>query len=276
MSASPKRQDFRGRLEERYRRLEEARGKGPLAAILARFNEIDGGTQSGLVSIELFTTVIPLIILGFGYFSGFARDASPGTLLIRELGLQHPLSDRVREAFGASAGLRSSWTIIGVAGFLAWGIPMSITIAGIFARAWRREQFRLGQRLLRGATWFGIYLVMIGSRERIAFAGDHIHVTRMLLFVAGTPSPRRRPGMEVSCTRRAGRSGDRRHRDPARRSRNLPSAAPRLGRLRPDRGRHDIDDLVRSGRLWLGRDSLRGRCPVGAHCPDRNGHRVTD
>ena len=51
MSASPKREDVRRRLEERYRRLEEARRKRPAAAILARFNEIDGGTQSGLVSI---------------------------------------------------------------------------------------------------------------------------------------------------------------------------------------------------------------------------------
>jgi hypothetical protein len=54
MSASPKREDVRRRLEERYGRLEEARGKRSAAAILARFNEIDGGTQSGLVSIELF------------------------------------------------------------------------------------------------------------------------------------------------------------------------------------------------------------------------------
>jgi hypothetical protein len=184
MSASPKREHVGRRLEERYRRLEEARSKRPAAAILARFNEIDGGTQSGLVSIELFTTVIPLIILGFGYFSGFAKDASPGILLIRELGLQHPLSDRVREAFGTSSGLRSSWTIIGVAGFLVWGIPMSITIAGIFARAWRREQFGLSQRLLRGATWFVLYLTMIGFRERIAFAGDHTGAMRVLLFVA--------------------------------------------------------------------------------------------
>src|SRR6202012_3165759 len=107
MSASPKRQDFRGRVEERYRRLEEARGKGPLAAILPPFHEIDGGTQSGLVPLQFFPPGLPFTILGFGYFSGFARDASPGTLLIRELGLQHPLSDRVREAFGASAGLRS-------------------------------------------------------------------------------------------------------------------------------------------------------------------------
>jgi hypothetical protein len=184
MSASRNREDVRRRLGARYRRLEDARKKGLAAAILARFNDIDGSTQSGLVSIELFTTVIPLVILGFSYFSGFAKNASPGILLIRELGLQHPLSDRVREAFGASSGLRSTWTFIGVGGFLVWGIPMSITIAGIFAKAWRREQFGLAQRLLRGATWFVLYLTMIGIRERIAFAGDHTGATRALLFVA--------------------------------------------------------------------------------------------
>ena len=85
MSASPKREDVRQRREERYRRLAEARKKQPAAAILARFNEIDGGTQSGLVSIQLFTTVIPLIILGFGYFSGFAKDASPGIPISAEI-----------------------------------------------------------------------------------------------------------------------------------------------------------------------------------------------
>jgi uncharacterized BrkB/YihY/UPF0761 family membrane protein len=154
MSASSNREDLRLRFKERYRRLEDARRKRPGAAVLARFKEIDGGTQGGLVSIELFTTVIPLIILGFSYFSGFAENESPGILVIRELGLRYPLSDRVREAFGASEGVRSSWTFIGVSGFLVWGIPMSITIAGTFAKAWRREQFGLRHRLLRGATWF--------------------------------------------------------------------------------------------------------------------------
>lgn len=60
---------------------------------------------------------------------------------------------------------------------------MSITIAGIFAKAWRREQFGLAERLLRGATWFVLYLTMITLRERIAWAGDHTSVTRALLFV---------------------------------------------------------------------------------------------
>jgi len=184
MSAGRNREDVRRRLKERYRRLADSRKKRPAAAIVARFNEIDGGTQAVLVSIELFTTVIPLIIIGFSYLSGFAENVSPGTLLIRELGLGYPLNDRVRAAFGASSGLRSSWTFIGVAGFLVWGIPMSITIAGIFAKAWRREQFGLSERLLRGATWFVLYLTMITLRERITFGSDQTGAIRALLFVA--------------------------------------------------------------------------------------------
>jgi hypothetical protein len=184
MSAGRDREDVRRRLEERYRRLADSRKMRPAAAIVARFNEIDGGTLGVLVSIELFTTVIPLIIIGFSYLSGFAENVSPGTLFIRELGLGYPLNDRVRAAFGASSGLRSSWTFIGVAGFLVWGIPMSITIAGIFAKAWRREQFGLGERLLRGATWFVLYLMMIALRERITFGGDQTGAIRALLFVA--------------------------------------------------------------------------------------------
>lgn len=150
---------------------------------MARFKEIDGSSQGALLSLQLFTTVIPLIILGFGYFSGFAGDVSPGALIIDELGLPHPLSDRVREAFGDSAALRTSWTLIGVAGFLVWGVLMSFMIAGIFAKAWRREQFGLGGRLWRGGLWFVLYLVMIALRERIALGGHHTGALRALLFV---------------------------------------------------------------------------------------------
>ena len=183
MSAHGNRENARRRLGERYRRLAEARKKSPAAAVAARFTEIDGGTLGGIVSVELFTTIIPLIIIGFDFLSGFAQNASPGALIIRELGLVSPLTERVREAFGDSSAFRTSWTFIGVAGFLVWGIPMSITIAGIFAKAWRREQFGLGGRLWRGATWFVLYLTMIGLREQIAFGGEHTGGIRVLLFV---------------------------------------------------------------------------------------------
>jgi hypothetical protein len=165
--------DVRVRVQERYRRLAEARRLRPVTAIVARFNEIDGGMLGAMVSVQFFTTVIPLMIMGFAYMRGFADNASPGTLIIRELGLDHPASDHVRSAFGHSSALKSSWTFFGVAGFLVWGIPMGIMIAGIFAKAWRREQFGLLGRLWRGVVWFALYLLMIGLRDRIGFGGHH-------------------------------------------------------------------------------------------------------
>jgi hypothetical protein len=175
--------EVRRRLEARYARVAQARRLRPMTAIVARFNEIDGGMLGAMVSVQLFTTVIPLMIMGFSYMRGFADNASPGTLVIRELGLVHPASDHVRSAFGHSSALRSSWTFLGVAGFLVWGIPMGIMIAGIFAKAWRREQFSLTGRLWRGVVWFALYLTMIGFRDRIAFGGDHLGGIRILRFV---------------------------------------------------------------------------------------------
>ena len=151
-------------------RLKQSRRLAPLIAVAERFVEIDGPTQAGLLSIQLFTTVIPMMIIGFAYFSGFAEKASLGDLFIHNLGLHHPLDDRVREAFGASSGIRSVWTFFGVAAFLVWGIPMSIRVAGMFGRAWRRQPFGLTEKLVRGATWFILYLVTMTAREWIGAA----------------------------------------------------------------------------------------------------------
>ena len=51
-------------------------------------------------------------------------------------------------------------------------------------QGWHREQFGLGQRLLRGATWFVLYLTIIALRGRIALGGDHTGAIRALLFLA--------------------------------------------------------------------------------------------
>ncbi len=101
MTAGGRQGEVRARLEERYRRLAASRKLRLAAATLARFREIDGSTQGILVSVQLFTTVIPLMILGFSYVENFAQSASAGTIWIRELGLVHPTSDRVRGAFGS-------------------------------------------------------------------------------------------------------------------------------------------------------------------------------
>ena len=180
---SIRRDDIHQRLAERQRQLIESRALSPVAAVVSRFKEIDGGTQGALVSLQLFTVVIPLMILGFSYFRGFAENASPGTVWIRELGLSGPTSDTVRAAFGDTAALRSIWTVVGVAAFLVWGIPMSIMVAGMFAKAWRREQFGTGERLARGALWFLLYLGMLIARERTAYGADYTGAQQLLMFV---------------------------------------------------------------------------------------------
>src|SRR5215469_1186548 len=170
-------------LEQCYDKLNGSRKTALLVAVIKRFVEIDGWTLSGLVSIQLFTTVIPLIIIGFAYFSGFARNASVGDLFIRDLGLHHPLDDRVREAFGTPSGVRYVWTFLGLAPFLACGIPMSIKVATIFAQAWRRPQFGMAEKLGRGAAWFVLYLGIMAAHERIGFTGQHEAGVRAALLV---------------------------------------------------------------------------------------------
>lgn len=124
------------------------------------------------------------MLIGFSYFTGFSKNASVGNLFVRQLGLGHPLDDTVRSAFGTAKGLESTWTVFGLIGFLAWGIPMSITVAAMFARAWRREQFSMRARLGRGATWFLLYLATMVLRERVGFAGHHHGVIRVLFLIA--------------------------------------------------------------------------------------------
>src|SRR3954447_2994109 len=167
---------------ERYARLEQSRSGGPLVATGRRFFDIDGLTHGGLLAIELFTTVIPLMIIGFSYVSGFAENENVGNVFIETLGLNDASAEAVRSAFGSSSALRSTWTIVGVTGFLVWGIPMSITVASMFASAWRREQFRLGARLWRGAVWFIGYLATLALQAPVS--GLHHPALERVEFVA--------------------------------------------------------------------------------------------
>lgn len=178
------RDDVRQRIEAARRRLLASRALGPVAAVGMRFREIDGANQGVLISVQLFTVFIPLMILGFGYLSGFAENISLGVIWIRELGLAGESSDTVRDAFGTSDKLQAGWNVVGIAAFLVWGIPMAITVAGMFAKAWQREQFGPGQRMVRGAAWLALYLVMTVVRERIAFGTDHDGAIAVLLFAA--------------------------------------------------------------------------------------------
>ena len=171
--------------EVRAAQLEQGRRTGLFVAIGKRFLEIDGAVFGGLMAIELFTTVLPLMILSFGYFSGFAANASIGTMFVKQLGLTGNSAQTVRAAFGSSKALHSAWTVAGMAGWLVWGIPMALTVSLMFAKAWRREPFTVPQRLWRGLVWFLLYLTQLLIRERISFDISNHGGTQVGFFLLG-------------------------------------------------------------------------------------------
>jgi len=143
---------------QRLERLEHSRSLGVPVATTRRFFEIEGLDLGGLLALELFTTVIPLTLLGFGWFSNFSSNLSFGDLLIRQLELTGSGAQQMRDLFGTGASLKSTWTVVGLASFLVWGIPMSAQVAKTFARAWRRERFGFLEEAWRGGIWFVVFL----------------------------------------------------------------------------------------------------------------------
>src|SRR4051794_13481779 len=145
VSAAP--HDDRNRREGRLRRIVHSRSADFGTATVRRFLGVDGFTHATLLSIELFTTVIPLIIISFAYRNDFASDANLGDRFIALLGLSGERAQDVHDLFGSADGIRSTWSVAGVAGFLLWGIPMAITVASMYARAWQRPAFDLWGKL---------------------------------------------------------------------------------------------------------------------------------
>jgi hypothetical protein len=181
-TVEPARASRRDAVTERLAALAKRRQVAFWVSVVRRFNEVDGGNQSVVLSVTLFTTVLPLIIITFGHASGFASNVNIGTLFNREAGLSGPTSDAVRSAFGTANALQSSWSVIGLAGFLVWGIPMAVSVAAIFAKAWRREALGFWHRLWRGTVWFLLYMLTLTLRDRIAYGVDHALGTQLALL----------------------------------------------------------------------------------------------
>lgn len=159
----------------RYERLEESKKLGIFVHASKRFFGIEGLDLSGLLALELFTTIIPLVLLGYGFLHDFSTALNFGDFLIRWMDLTGESAETVRGLFGSASDLRSTWTFFGIAGFLFWGIPMSSQVAKVFARAFRRERWPFWAEVWRGGLWFILLLVseilMVTVSPHLGFFG---------------------------------------------------------------------------------------------------------
>jgi uncharacterized BrkB/YihY/UPF0761 family membrane protein len=170
-------------LAARTEQLAASKRLGPFVAATRRFFEVEGLDLAGLLAIELFTTVIPLILLGFSWANGFSSSTSFGDFLVHRMKLSGYAAEQVNRLFDNTASLRSTWTVAGLAGFLVWGIPMSSQVAKMWARAYRRERFRFWAETWRGCVWFVLALgTYIAS---VAITNDHHGATKVFWVVLG-------------------------------------------------------------------------------------------
>jgi uncharacterized BrkB/YihY/UPF0761 family membrane protein len=143
----------------RYEKLEESKNLRFVVVGSKRFFEIEGLDLAGLLALELFTTIIPLVLLGYSWASDFNANLSFGDFMIKWMDLKGSSAQEVQDLFGTSADLKSTWTFLGLMGFLIWGIPMSSQVAKVFARAFRRERWGFWTEVWRGSLWFVVLLV---------------------------------------------------------------------------------------------------------------------
>jgi hypothetical protein len=169
-----------GRLE----RMAEHPRLRPITATAKRFFAIEGLDLGGLIAVELFTTILPLLLIAYAWYQNFSSKASVGELFVQQLGAHGKMVLTIRREFGTAAGLHQVWTVAGMLGFLFWGIPMSLTISRMFALAWQRPQYSIGQRLWRGTVWFVMYLATAAVVERIMLISDRLVLKPVLVPLA--------------------------------------------------------------------------------------------
>jgi hypothetical protein len=137
-----------------------------------RFFGIQGLDLGALIALELFTTVMPLVLIGYARAKRFSADVLVGTLFVDMVGADGRAAARIHREFGRASGIEQVWNPIGLASFLVWGIPMSLTVGRMFAAAWQRPQYSAVQRIWRGVAWFLIYLFVAFVNEELLLISD--------------------------------------------------------------------------------------------------------
>lgn len=152
--------------EQRLADAEDRRGWGILVACLRRFVAIEGFDLAGLISLELFLTVVPLTILGYALFMPHHAGNAVGELYVRQLHLSGTNAQLVSQTFGTVDELRQENTTFWDGfSWLIWGVPMALTVAKVFAKAWSLPEPGFRTQLWRGALWFVLYLVSTVSAD---------------------------------------------------------------------------------------------------------------
>jgi hypothetical protein len=96
------------RFVRRVDELERNRHVGVLIAWHRRYDEIRGYELAAAIGVALFTTVLPLILIGFAWAESFKSNRSSADLVIRQFNLHSETARVVRDTFSSASSERGS------------------------------------------------------------------------------------------------------------------------------------------------------------------------
>ena len=120
------------------------RGRHPAVAVAAdlnqRFNEIRGGYLAGAITLAMFLSVFPLLLVGLsvlGFFSSGHADLP--SRLLSDLGIPQGSSaaDLVRHAIETAQQSRRTASIVGLLGLLWSGLGLVAALQYAYDSAWQ-------------------------------------------------------------------------------------------------------------------------------------------
>lgn len=177
-------------------KLESTKRFGIFVSTGKRFFTINGVDLAGLLTLEFFTVIIPIIILGIGGLSGFDKKLNIGDVLVQRLGISGDAANILHSAFPTATDLKSYYTFFGLLSFFIWGIPLAIQVGRIFATAYDSRRFTLGKEITRGVIWFVLFLVTLGISRIVPVDGSFaldalaltVRISAVFIFWVFTPA----------------------------------------------------------------------------------------
>src|SRR6266550_4324371 len=149
-------QQFRADLEQRPR-------IGFLARSIRRYGQIEGKHLSLVIAINLFVSIIPLLILGYAFIEAFNPHRSFGNVVVHAFHLTGTTAQTVENTFATASSGKSTALSISIISLLITGFDVSATVQVAYARAFGVTPLSGLQTYLRGASWLGMLLAVTGG-----------------------------------------------------------------------------------------------------------------
>jgi len=114
-----------------------------------------------VIAINLFVSIIPLLILGYAFLEAFNPHRSFGTVVVHAFHLTGNTARTVENTFTTASSGKSTALSISIISLLITGLDISATVQLAYARAFGVTPLSGLQKYLRGAIWLLMLLAVL-------------------------------------------------------------------------------------------------------------------